>query len=660
MDVEENAAQLLTAKFTTRSTKPVSYKPIPTPVWLLLPSERLQEMPFHIVDLPEIFRLDPYSARCSCGCGASAGVTDLTLEEIVIFTTTTAIFRKIETTYCMVCRNTKGRVGPDLGEFGIFNWNNRIAFSHELMNEYTSRFTTSMTPFFSFRQTIINRYMSQGSPRAFVSLYVFTSAYFGFVHIQRLETEMKCLHCKDEPPIVIADGVSISFSNRKVMGLKPPTLCDKEKNLVRLSRNSLQSMCFEGDRQIRKQFQDALELTKYEDVCRKLLDLMAMHQNAFVNGDVQIAIWECLSVFIEIHALHRKLTARFRQLLRQIFSNDSVLQIVQPHAVVHLRRYSTGDLDHNIAPAIPAFGMILQNLTNSEELRDRVQPCLQKLAKALADRSEFVFNNLISQRHVVKSTPIIEDEGQLCEWQRTGAWYGMLKRRSRPYYEGRDGKAKNAAENNQVNDVCNKYYETYKKQKLTGGLMAFWCPHLVCLGFHMMPTAEGRDDVFSAILTYWKNAPRMIIYDFACQLGPYCLAREPEFFRNTTFVIDEMHSTGHTNCSQAFFLQNYILTRASLKPVNSSAAECGNSGLARIRKSVSYMSESHAILYVHTYISVWNRIQARKFQTNADEQAARIKANYRQWKQTKVSAEYSRGFHLSCSGMVSTVEISIH
>jgi hypothetical protein len=75
-------------------------------------------------------------------------------------------------------------------------------------------------------------------------------------------------------------------------------------------------------------------------------------------------------------------------------------------------------------------------------------------------------------------------------------------------------------------------------------------------------------------------------------------------------------------------MQNYILTNASLKPVNSSAAECGNSGLARIRKSVSYMTESHAILYVHTYVSVWNRNRIRGFQTYADEQAGRVKAGY--------------------------------
>lgn len=61
---------------------------------------------------------------------------------------------------------------------------------------------------------------------------------------------MRCLHCKDDP-VVIADGVSISFSHSKVMGLRPPTIYDKEKDLVRITMNSqnVRSTCFEGDRE---------------------------------------------------------------------------------------------------------------------------------------------------------------------------------------------------------------------------------------------------------------------------------------------------------------------------------------------------------------------------------------------------------------------------
>ena len=136
--------------------------------------------------------------------------------------------------------------------------------------------------------------------------------------------------------------------------------------------------------------------------------------------------------------------------------------------------------------------------------------------------------------------------------------------------------------------------------------MALWCPHLICLGFHKMPKAEGRDDVFSALFCYFNIAPSVVIYDFACQLAPYCHNCEPEFFKDTLFVIDEMHAKGHSNCSQVCFLSNYMQTRSDLLPINSSAAECSNSSLNQIRKSVSYMNETNVILYTHTFLSVWN------------------------------------------------------
>ena len=76
------------------------------------------------------------------------------------------------------------------------------------------------------RMQIMNKYISQRSPRSFVSLYIFIAVYFSLVRIQRLETDMRCLHCKDEPSVVIADAVSINVSNNKVLGLRPPTTCD--------------------------------------------------------------------------------------------------------------------------------------------------------------------------------------------------------------------------------------------------------------------------------------------------------------------------------------------------------------------------------------------------------------------------------------------------
>ncbi|EDR03626.1 uncharacterized protein LACBIDRAFT_307006 [Laccaria bicolor S238N-H82] len=139
--------------------------------------------------------------------------------------------------------------------------------------------------------------------------------------------------------------------------------------------------------------------------------------------------------------------------------------------------------------------------------------------------------------------------------------------------------------------------------------MCVWCTHSICYGFHCIPNGEGRNDVFSPIITRWVKAPKRIIYDFACALGPYCMTREPLFFADTLFAVDDFHAKDHTKCSSAAFLSSYCNVDPRLKKVNSSAAECGNSGIKRIRKSVRYMSQDRAIIFTKVFLSIWNRLR---------------------------------------------------
>ncbi|EJD40567.1 hypothetical protein AURDEDRAFT_69942, partial [Auricularia subglabra TFB-10046 SS5] len=156
---------------------------------------------------------------------------------------------------------------------------------------------------------------------------------------------------------------------------------------------------------------------------------------------------------------------------------------------------------------------------------------------------------------------------------------------------------------------CSKFYQEYGKKGLTGGLMIIWCPHSVCYGFHCIPKGEGRNDVFSAFYTHWPRPPRAIIYDFACALAPYCMIREPIYYGDTLFLIDKFHSQDHTRCSPACFLSGYTDWSQKLRSVNSSAGECGNAGIAKIRKALSYMSQRHAIILTHIFLAIWNRMR---------------------------------------------------
>src|ERR1700750_3167947 len=147
----------------------------------------------------------------------------------------------------------------------------------------------------------------------------------------------------------------------------------------------------------------------------------------------------------------------------------------------------------------------------------------------------------------------------------------MPEIRKRPRYPGipSDGKAD---VNREQGGNCSKYYDTYGKRRFTGGIMVCWCTHSICYGFHCIPESEGRNDVFSAMITRWEKAPKRVIYDFACALGAYCMAREPKFFADTKFMIDGFHAYGHSQCSSSSFVKSYMDIDSTLAKVNSSAA----------------------------------------------------------------------------------------
>ncbi len=175
----------------------------------------------------------------------------------------------------------------------------------------------------------------------------------------------------------------------------------------------------------------------------------------------------------------------------------------------------------------------------------------------------------------------------------------MPQIRNRPAYPGL--KYETETKISQQGGTCNKYFNQYGESGLTGGIMCAWCTHSICYGYHCIPRSEGRNDVFSAMITHWPRAPKYVIYDFACQLTPYCRTRKPDFFSETTFLIDNFHSPGHNKCSKAFFLLSYSESQPSLAWINSSTAECGNSGLTKIQKSVRYMGQERAILYLAVF-----------------------------------------------------------
>jgi hypothetical protein len=68
---------------------------------------------------------------------------------------------------------------------------------------------------------------------------------------------------------------------------------------------------------------------------------------------------------------------------------------------------------------------------------------------------------------------------------------------------------------------CNKYVLYHNG--LTPGIFAIFCPHGICVGFKIMSTCEGPGTAFQFIFHRFKWAPKLIVYENACNLHKYCV-----------------------------------------------------------------------------------------------------------------------------------------
>jgi len=192
-------------------------------------------------------------------------------------------------------------------------------------------------------------------------------------------------------------------------------------------------------------------------------------------------------------------------------------------------------------------------------------------------------------------------------YKETGVFYGAQQIRIRSRYP------LDTATDDNLDDStsCNKYFADIRKK--SGGVSVAWCQHGICVGFHMIPKAEGRNDVFSAIYTRWDVAPKLVVYDFACQLHTYCMRREPNYWMNTLFAVDAFHySKGHKRCSEAYnfrFISDVVPMYTS---VRDTSAEVGNSGLKGIRKSLRYMGQHRAMSFIRLRMEIMNRMKIQK------------------------------------------------
>ena len=188
---------------------------------------------------------------------------DTTTQPFLIFGVRTATNCKIEVASCAICHHRLQKYGPDCSSLGIFNWNNNYGFTHELLNEYTSLFTSAIVPFSSFVTSRHRAYTESLSTVPFCSPETFTRVWFAFTELQVLDSGMQCVSCGRYPDVVIADGVSIAYSSSKfVQGLLPPSATSATSPVNHtVTLGSSDSRKAISDRKTRKEVQGLVALS---------------------------------------------------------------------------------------------------------------------------------------------------------------------------------------------------------------------------------------------------------------------------------------------------------------------------------------------------------------------------------------------------------------
>ncbi|KAJ7029208.1 hypothetical protein C8F04DRAFT_963204 [Mycena alexandri] len=636
---------------TVKDNKSVSYLPISPPVWASLPGD--PTLYLRARPLRESPGIIPLAATSSCCCSQPRShynaEVPIKQQPCIVYGLYQSWEAKIEVQPCSQCRHRL--IGPDCREFGFFNYNNRRLFTHELLDEYTSAYTSSETPFSAWVSVVARRYdINDSDGQKFVSDDVFRAAWFAYVTLQYFEGDMACPRCGPAPENTIWDGVTLAFNRKHLLPtLEPPTTSQPTSSIREKTRyvptqqlipsgrirklvrkiitgpplilgagigRSTGEECVEEEEDEDEEDEDddngptaasrkerAANRARTEILDRLEAIPVALEGLQRLDNNVGSLFDQHFGQNSVVH--QRRAPDVYRRFFHQFSAEESVLQFTTATALDLLESFVLNPTPRN-ASALVDIPAIREVLTYEIGLSGNIPPLLVSVCQWILNRGRMILNELIKY----DEPPRIAAGTAEKSWKETGCCYGLPKIRQRPAYPKLkhdvriDVGGKRGAK-------CSKFYSQYGEKRLTGGIMVVWCTHSISYGFHCIPRGEGRNDVFSALITRWETPPKRVIYDFACALGPYCMTREPSFFSGTQFLIDDFHSVGHTKCSAAAFLKTYCNVDPRLSHINSSAGECGNSGISRIRKSVSYMSQSRAIVYTKVFLSVWNRLRIR-------------------------------------------------
>ncbi|KAK7043833.1 hypothetical protein VNI00_007997 [Paramarasmius palmivorus] len=342
----------------------VSYLPILPPEWAMLSSDRLHyARPAPDGIPPQVLSLsvDRSSTTCKHRSKYQPGLPTV-VRECKVYALTQYYTCLIELQQCPHCPPRRHcYIGPETRDLGIFNYNNSVLFTHELVDHYSSESSTSETPFAAFVETMSRLYKSRKCE--FVGEDLFRSVWFAYVSVQDLENDLKCPQCGDTPENVIFDGITLGFGRKHVTeSLHPPTIVDSdalqrrrrylpnpqwiiwsEKGfrkifvgwLAAVKQATRRLARLRGDVVVGDENEDVLSITEYSEG----------HRNISTRLEKLVPPLACLfeKVFPDqwsgMAQVHPSVTLRYVTLFEQLAAEESALQMVNASALDKLTAF---------------------------------------------------------------------------------------------------------------------------------------------------------------------------------------------------------------------------------------------------------------------------------------------------------------------------------
>ncbi|KAG2006115.1 hypothetical protein CC2G_002460 [Coprinopsis cinerea AmutBmut pab1-1] len=384
-------ARSLTELGTARSGT-ISYRRIHVPAWASLPNDpELYPRPLPFRSVPDgPLRLD-MDGSCPCASGRTKfnPMGPIELRQCRIYTFSVALEHTLEVQRCPTCPPSRRRyIGPDLRDRGLFNYNNSILVSHELLDEYTSAYTLSETPFSAWVQHMARRYRNSG--QTFMGEDLFRAIWFSYVSLQQYDDDMKSsskyTQATDNPICRISGPRANPVSATPAYHSKSQAATDDSFGYGSPSLDSLSdweeeelSMTTGSPTKANRLWEAKLiqdHLDRLDRVKEGLLEICPALSNLFDN------------VFRLTYAQRESPSSVCKNFFRQISAEESVLQLVNAPSMDAIRSFLQNPCSDRFSLLIPIPAVY--QLFKAYEDTNALVPVL----RWILERAEEVLNGL--------------------------------------------------------------------------------------------------------------------------------------------------------------------------------------------------------------------------------------------------------------------------